>query len=59
MIHDELYQELLRLKSEDIDYVFHAYQRNEMLKRQAVNIMLNRLKNRLGIDSHIHPHKSS
>ena len=57
IIPNQLYHELLGLKSEDIDYVFHAYQRNEMLKRQAVNIMLNRLKNRLGIDSHIHPHK--
>lgn len=52
-----LYLELKGLQEVDIDYVFHAYHRNEMLKRQAVNIMLVRLKKRLGIDSHIHPHK--
>ena len=58
IVPSELYQELLRLKSEyNINYVFTAYQRDEMLKRQAVNMMLNRLKKRLSIDSNIHPHK--
>ena len=58
IIPDELYQELLELKTEyNVDYVFTAYQRNEQLKRQAINMMLNRLKKRLGIDANIHPHK--
>ena len=58
IVPDELYQELLQLKTEyNINYVFTAYQRDEMLKRQAVNMMLNRLKKRLGIDSSIYPHK--
>ena len=58
IVPSELYQELLQLRSEyNVDYVFTAYQRNEQLKRQAVNMMLARLKKRLGIDSNIHPHK--
>ena len=58
IVPDELYQELLGLKTEyNIDYVFTAYQRNEQLKRQAVNIMLNRLKRELDIDANIHPHR--
>jgi integrase/recombinase XerD len=51
-----LYFDLKGLKVDDIDYVFHANQ-NQMLTRQAVNMMLMRLKKKLGIDSHIHPHK--
>ena len=54
----KLYLELLELKSEfNPTFVFTAYRRDEQLKRQAVNIMLNRLKKRLGIDVNIHPHK--
>ena len=55
---EELFLELSELKSEfNPTFVFTAYQRDEQLKRQAVNIMLNRLKKRLGIDANIHPHK--
>ena len=58
IVPDELYQELLQLQTEyNKTFVFTAYQRNEMLRRQAVNMMLDRLKKRLGIDSNIHPHK--
>ena len=55
---EELFLELSELKSEfNPTFVFTAYQKDEQLKRQAVNIMLNRLKKRLGIDANIHPHK--
>ena len=58
IVPNELYQELLQLKTEyNVNYVFTAYQRDEMLRRQAVNMMIARLKKRLGIDSNIHPHK--
>ncbi len=58
IVPHDLYQELLPLQSEyNKTFVFTAYQRDEMLKRQAVNMMLNRLKKRLGISANIHPHK--
>ena len=58
IVPNQLYQELLGLKSEyNKTFVFTAYQRDQMLKRQAVNMMLNRLKKRLDISSNIHPHK--
>jgi integrase/recombinase XerD len=58
IVPNQLWTELLTIKTEyNQTFVFTAYQRDEMLKRQAVNMMLNRLKERLGIDSNIHPHK--
>ena len=58
IVPNQLWTELLTIQTEyNQTYVFTAYQRDEQMNRIAVNMMLNRLKKRLGIDSHIHPHK--
>ncbi len=57
LITNSLYSELLKLKREGIEYVFTAYQRNTPLTRQSVNIFLNKLQKKLGLETRITPHK--
>lgn len=57
LITNSLYSELLKLKKEGIDYVFTAYDRNTPLTRQSVNIFLNKLQKKLGLETRITPHK--
>ena len=57
LITNSLYNQLLKLKEEGIDYVFHAYSRNTPLTRQAVNILLSKLEKELGLETKITPHK--
>jgi integrase/recombinase XerD len=57
LITNSLYSELLKLKKEGIDYVFTAYDRPTPLTRQSVNILLNKLQKKLGLETRITPHK--
>ena len=58
IVPEPLYQELVQLQTEyNKTFVFTAYQRDQQLRRQAVNMMIDRLKKKLSIDSNIHPHK--
>ena len=57
LVSNSLYNELLKLKREGIEYVFTAYQRNTALTRQSVNILLTKLQKKLGLETKITPHK--
>lgn len=57
LISNSLYNELLKLKKEGIEYVFTAYDRPTQLTRQAVNIFLTKLENKLGLERKITPHR--
>ncbi len=57
LISTSLYNELLKLKKEGIEYVFTAYDRPKQLTRQAVNIFLTKLQSKLGLERKITPHK--
>jgi integrase/recombinase XerD len=57
LVSNSLYSELLKLKEDSIDYVFHAYSRNTPLTRQSVNIFLTKLEKKLGLEANITPHK--
>ena len=57
LINKNLYNQLLKLKRDGIDYVFTAYQRNRPLTRQSVNIFLNKITAKCGLKEKITPHK--
>lgn len=57
LITHSLYSELLKLKKDNIEYIFTAYDRPTPLTRQAVNIFLTKLQKKLGLETHITPHK--
>lgn len=57
MVAPDLYQDLLKLKKEGVDYLFTAYNRKRPLHRDAVNKLLISLQKKLKIETPIHPHK--
>lgn len=57
MVAPDLYQNLLKLKKEGVDYLFTAYNRKRPLHRDAVNKLLISLQKKLKIETPIHPHK--
>lgn len=57
LINKSLYQQLLKLKEEGNNYVFHAYRRKQPLTRQCVNILLVKLQKKLNLETSITPHK--
>ena len=56
LVSQSLYKQLVKLKREEIDYVFTAYSRNKPLTRQSVNILLDKLCKQLDIEKRITPH---
>jgi integrase/recombinase XerD len=56
LITNSLYNQLLKLKEDKNDYIFHAYSRKSALTRQSVNIFLNKLRVNLGIENKVTPH---
>jgi integrase/recombinase XerD len=57
LVNQSLYNQLLKLQRDGIDFVFTAYQRNKPLTRQSVNIFLNKLTAKCGLTDRITPHK--